>query len=299
MNNPTVTVIVVCYNHAQYLEECIQSITNQTYKNIELIVADDFSEDGSVELCKQLNQKFNFTFLPNEKNIGLNNTLIGAIMHATGSYISIIAADDYMHIDKIIKQINYLINNGKDGVYATGFSVSNDKKEYIKLNPVFLQNNNKKILNYIYQCDWGAPLLQSGLFSKKIVNDLLPLRKQYKSDDWAFLIKAFEMYDIGYINEPLFYYRLHPTNTHKKYWTTFPMRVDIVCNLIPDQYRIKALSNIMLSQGQYLMADNKFFDAIKFFLNSLILNFSFNNTLLMFKSTAFVIKRTFLDKNSK
>lgn len=286
MINPIVTIIVVCYNHAAYLEECISSIANQSYENIELIVADDFSTDESAELLLKLSKKENFIFLPNECNIGLNNTLIRAIELAKGSFISIIAADDYMHYNKISTQLSYLTTTGKDGVYSTGFSVTDNKKEIILLNEVFLQNDNKKILNYIYQFDWGAPLLQSGLFSTKIIKDLLPLRKQYKSDDWAFLIKAYEQYDIGYINEALFYYRLHPTNTHKKYWQTFPMRVDLAAGLIPAEYRIKALSNIMLTQGQYLMADKNVFAACKFYLNSLIFNFSFIKVWWIFKSTA-------------
>lgn len=291
MNNPTVTVIVVCYNHLPYLEECILSVINQTYKNIELIVADDFSKDGSVELLWKLSKKENFLFLPNERNIGLNNTLIRAIEISTGSFFSIISADDYMHHDKILNQVNFLTTSGNDGVYSTGFSVKGNNKEFIKLNAVFTQNNKKIILNYIYQYDWDAPLLQSGLFSKKIITELLPLRKQYKSDDWAFLIKAFEQYNIGYINQALFYYRLHPSNTHKNYWYTFPMRVSIAAGLVPPEYRIKALSNIMLTQGQYLMMDKKIFAAYKFFYNSLIFNFSFNKIWLIFKCTAISFKK--------
>ena len=286
MNNPRVTVIVVCYNHLQYVEESIYSVLNQTFKNVELIVADDHSLDGSVELLTKLSKRLGFLFFANERNTGLNNTILKALESSTGSFISILASDDYIKPDKTEKQVKYLLETGKEGVYANGFSVINEKKELIKLNPVFTQKDNNKILHYIYQYDWGAPLLQSGLFSKKMVTNLLPLRKEYKSDDWVFLIKAFEQHNTGYMDEPLFYYRLHPTNTHKKYWFTFPMRMDIAARLVPDAYRTKTISNILLSQGQYLLADKKIFSGLKFFMSSLFLHFSFNNMIFMAKSIA-------------
>ena len=110
MDNPKVTVLIVCYNHIQYLEESIYSVLNQTYKNIEIIVADDFSQDGSPDRLKLLSEKLNFIFLANETNIGLNETIIKASEYATGSFISILSSDDYLDVEKIHKQIKYLLH---------------------------------------------------------------------------------------------------------------------------------------------------------------------------------------------
>src|ERR671920_250671 len=107
-----------------------------------------------------------------------------------------------------------------------------------------------KALRYLYQSDWGAPLLQSALFRKQVWVDLAGLRKEYKSDDWAFLIKCMEQFKIGFINKPYFCYRLHDNNTYKKYWNTFPMRIDIAARLVPYKYRTKTISNIFLTQSQ-------------------------------------------------
>lgn len=293
MDNHRVTVIIVCYNHMQFLEESIFSVINQTYKNIELIVADDFSQDGSPDKLKLLSEKLNFIFLANETNIGLNDTILKTLEYASGSFISILAADDYLDTEKIYKQIKYLLEIKKDGVYANGYSVINGKKRKITINPVFAQNSKTKILNYIYQYDWEAPLLQSGLFRKNIVTDLIPIRKNFKSDDWAFLIKAYEEYEIGYMNEPLFFYRLHSTNSHRNYWLTFPMRIDIASRMVPAIYRIKTLSSIMASQGKYLLEDKKFFSACKFFISSLVLHVSFGNIEVMIKSTVLFFRNLF------
>ena len=61
--SPLVSVIVSCYNHEKYIEECILSILNQDYKNIELLVVDDGSSDTSVDIINRLKEKHGFYFL--------------------------------------------------------------------------------------------------------------------------------------------------------------------------------------------------------------------------------------------
>ena len=71
---PLVSVIIPCYNHEIYIEECIESIFNQTYKNIEVIVIDDLSTDNSVMEIKKLKDKYDFLFIEHEYNQGLSKT---------------------------------------------------------------------------------------------------------------------------------------------------------------------------------------------------------------------------------
>ncbi len=300
MSNPLVTIIVICYNHAEYLEKCILSIYQQDYRDIELIVADDFSKDGSRELLAKLSIQHGFLYLPNKTNTGLNYTIENALNNSHGEFLSVISADDYIAAQKISQQIAFIAQNAKDGVYASGFSVNGSTVEPLSPNAVFNKGNKEEILKYVYTHDWGAPLLQSGLFKKKVFTELAALRKEYKSDDWAFIIRACEQYDIGFMEERLFYYRLHQTNTHKRYWFTFPMRIDIVSRLVPEKYRFRAFGNIMLSQGQYLMADKKFFRGLAFFFSSLLLNFSFTNIFSIMKDIAVFFRDFFMRKsNSK
>src|SRR4051812_23360738 len=98
---PLVTVILISYNHKNYLEQAIRSVKDQTYSNVELIAIDDCSTDGSGELIRELQDSYSFIFLQNEKNIGLNNTITKASKVATGEFISILAADDAIISDKL------------------------------------------------------------------------------------------------------------------------------------------------------------------------------------------------------
>ena len=271
---PKVTIIVMSYNHALYVTQTILSVLDQEDANIELIVADDKSSDNSVEIIEALAAKYNFVFVKNEINGGVNANMLSAYKFATGDYISVLASDDFLVPDKIKKQIKYIEENELDGLYSTGFIFEAGKPEIvIPIDKIFLSGNSKKIIEYICLKDSG-PLMQSGLFKRFVFEELAHYRKDFKSDDMYFLIKSFENYNIGFLNEPLFYYRQHLNNTYKKYWHTFPQRIDIVARLMPEIYRTRALGNIIFSQGRYLMSDGNFFSGSKFFLASLFLYFS-------------------------
>ena len=168
-----------------------------------------------------------------------------------------------------------------DGLYSTGFIFEEGKpKVVIPINKVYSSGNRKKIVEYICLRDKG-PLIQSGLFKRFVFEELSHFRKDFKSDDMYFIIKAFENYNIGFLNEPLFYYRQHVNNSYKKYWHTFPQRIDVVARLMPENFKTRALGNIIFSQGRYLMYDGYLFSGIKFFLASIFLYSSPHNIKYM------------------
>lgn len=290
-SNPLITVIIICYNQVEFIPDALNSVLNQTYQHVQIIVADDHSTDGSVKLWEELSSKYGFIFLSSEINIGLNNNILRTLPFVKGEYVSILASDDFIALNKLEIQSSYLIQNGDDGVYAKGFTKFGNEEKLIELNPVFATNNRKRILDYVYRYDVGAPLLQSGLFRKELVSNLVQFWKDYKSDDWVFLIKAYELYTIGFIDLPLFYYRLHHSNSHKNYWTTLPMRLDVASRLVPQEYKILTFANIMISHGHYLLADKKYKSATKFYISSLFLNFSFKKVLSIIKNIVAVIKK--------
>jgi len=298
MDNPVVTFLLVCYNHQAYVAEAIRSVLLQTYPNIQLVVVDDHSTDNSHAIITALQTENNFTYIRNEQNEGLNNSILIGLKASIGEYISFLASDDFVTSDKIAMQMDYLRSNGKKGVYSTGYTYEDGKAEIIKISDVFHYDDKQKILDYLYRFDWGVPLQQSSLLHKDIMLGLTDLRKEFKSDDWAFIIKVYEKYDVGYLDHPVFYYRLHGTNTHKKYWFTFPMRIDIASRLVPENYRMKTLSNIFYSHAQYLLWDKKN-AGIRFFICSMILDFSFKNGLKMLRTFGALIKYSLFKRKHK
>ena len=116
-SQPLVTVIIASYNHAPYIEQSIQSVLDQTYPNIELLVIDDGSPDDSVERIQRLQQAHGFDFRV-QQNQGLTNTLNGAIARAKGSLIVPFGSDDIMMPDRIAVQVAYMDGKPEVGICA-------------------------------------------------------------------------------------------------------------------------------------------------------------------------------------
>ena len=103
-----VSVIVSVYNTQKYLRECLDSLVNQTYKNIEIVIIDDGSTDASLEICKKYQEKYGQIVLFHKKNGGVSDTRNYGIKYATGQYVSFVDSDDYLEKDAINKLVKLL-----------------------------------------------------------------------------------------------------------------------------------------------------------------------------------------------
>ena len=110
-SNPLVSVIIPVHNGEKYIKEAIDSCLNQTYKNIEVIVVDDKSEDNTLKILKEYGEKI--TVIPVEKQDGLGNVINIGIRASKGKYIARMDADDVMYPTRIEKQVEYLESNPK------------------------------------------------------------------------------------------------------------------------------------------------------------------------------------------
>jgi glycosyltransferase involved in cell wall biosynthesis len=112
-NFPLVSVICLCYNHEEYVVEALNSVINQAYPNIELLIADDFSSDNSVSVIKSwLETHSDITFITNKTNLGNTKTFNILAKIATGEYIIDLAADDILLPNCVEKQVTTFQNSG-------------------------------------------------------------------------------------------------------------------------------------------------------------------------------------------
>ena len=122
-NNPIVTVVALCYNQEKYVIETLDSIAEQTYSNIQLIIADDFSKDNSsIKIMDwiQNHSDLDITIIQNKSNLGVTKTLNKCIDIAKGKYYQAIACDDILMPHKIEKMVKALENAKKDYVLIWG-----------------------------------------------------------------------------------------------------------------------------------------------------------------------------------
>ena len=106
MNNSLITIIIPVYNIEKYLRKCIESVIEQTYKNIEIILVDDGSMDNSGEICDQYKEKDSRILVIHKRNGGLSDARNSAIDIAKGKYLFFLDGDDYIEKDSI----EYLYN---------------------------------------------------------------------------------------------------------------------------------------------------------------------------------------------
>ena len=123
-NNELISVIVPAYNHENYIEECIDSIINQSYKNIELIILNDGSKDKTAEKIKLKSQECKirfkrFVFIDKKNNDGVAKTLNKGCSIAEGKYLTICASDDSFVFNAFEIMYDFLENN-QEYVLAVG-----------------------------------------------------------------------------------------------------------------------------------------------------------------------------------
>lgn len=109
-----VSIIVPVYNTKRYLVRCVESLINQTYNNIEIILIDDGSIDGSSEICEEYKNVDNRIKVVHQKNAGVSAARNRGIEIASGDYITFCDSDDYYEIDKIEIQLNDLLEKKAD-----------------------------------------------------------------------------------------------------------------------------------------------------------------------------------------
>ena len=125
MKKGVVTVVLPVYNVEKYLNRCIKSVVNQSYKNLEIILVDDGSPDGCPKLCDRWAQKDSRIKVVHKKNAGLGYARNTGIDNATGEYICFFDSDDYIALDAIEKAVK-LAKNSRADIVNFGFCYVDD-----------------------------------------------------------------------------------------------------------------------------------------------------------------------------
>ena len=107
MNKPLVTVFIPVYNCEKYIKESLESIINQTYENLDILIIDDGSTDNTVNLIKQYKDT-RIRLLRNDKNRGIPYTRSRGLEECRGEYLALMDADDISLSERIKKQVNFL-----------------------------------------------------------------------------------------------------------------------------------------------------------------------------------------------
>lgn len=128
MENPLISIIIPVYKTEKYLDRCVESVVNQTYKNLEIILVDDGSPDNCPTMCDAWAEKDGRIKVIHKDNDGLSNARNSGIEICTGDYVMFTDSDDYIEPDMVEFLLNLAIENDAD-VSRCGYYQNRDGQE--------------------------------------------------------------------------------------------------------------------------------------------------------------------------
>lgn len=153
MESYKISLIVPVYNTKKYLEQCVDSLINQSYDNLEIILVDDGSTDGSGNLCDELEQKDFKIKTIHKKNGGLISAWKTGVENSTGKYLCFVDSDDWVDTDMISGMAVFLSGSDKE-VISSDYVIERDNgsRQYVwqKLQPGIYEGEEwRKIIPYL------------------------------------------------------------------------------------------------------------------------------------------------------
>ena len=226
--NKKISVIIPVYKAEKYIDRCLESVTNQTYKNLEIILVDDGSPDNSPAICDKWAKQDNRIKVIHKQNSGVSAARNSAIKISTGDYIIFIDADDTIELETYEKLINQL-SEGIDTVVhkAKNIYTNGSIKYKYEKNLILLEENKNNIIPFYYKEDANNPnnLNVMGscwrfLFNANVIksNNILFNENLIYQEDKEFILRyLLRCKKIKVVDEYLYnYYNLPSSASHGK-----------------------------------------------------------------------------------
>jgi glycosyltransferase involved in cell wall biosynthesis len=225
-NNPIVTIVCTCFNHEKYVVESLQSVLDQSYKYIQLIVVDDCSSDNSVIVIEDYLRNFpEIIFIRNNSNLGLTKSVNNAMLQAKGAYFVDLAADDVLMPNCVAVQVATFQNTKYKNlafVYGNAEFISEagnhlsyffDTDKNLKTNPTRPSGDIylKTISIETTICSVAT------LYKKSIFDSSNKYDETLCYEDFDYWIRISRNYDIEFIDEILIKKRFLLNSLHQSF----------------------------------------------------------------------------------
>lgn len=187
MTAPLISVIIPCYNQAQYLDECLQSVLDQTYPNWECIIVNDGSPDNTEDIALQWTDKDDRFLYLNKENGGLSSARNAGLENAKGDWIQFLDCDDTLEKEKFQESTKYFENHD---LIISQFNIQKGKAKfpgYSIIKNEFL--NFESILLF-----WGKEIsipIHCGLFKSNCLQDFKFDTNVKSMEDWLMWLHFF------------------------------------------------------------------------------------------------------------
>ena len=192
---PCVSVVVPVYNVIQYVEKCIRSILLQSYKNIEVVLIDDGSNDGSEIVCDRFAQEDNRVHVFHIKNSGVSAARNLGLEKSTGDFIFFVDSDDWIAKDAIAEMIDAVVKNDLDLIACNMYLVhKNEQGDYVAKKDIIWPDINE--ITFMNRVDAFYTIFsESAILANKIIKKVCIKNNKFNEsidygEDMLFLIQC-------------------------------------------------------------------------------------------------------------
>lgn len=276
-----ISVIITCYNYGKYLPICIESVIEQTYNDIEIIIVNDGSIDDTEAVVMPYldNNKFKYIYQDNQgqaraKNVGIANS--------KGDYIAFLDADDLWHPDKLAKQINCFKNSNVGVVFSRSRYIDEDGHALNHdLTSRYLQPRRGLVTDWLFIDNFVQ--FSSSVVKKECFDNLGTFDESLNMGiDWDLWLRISTKYEFDYVDERLLFYRMGHSGQMSKNLLERHRCSDRIMNkfldkygdLVPRDIINTAMAYTYCNRGEYYRQIDRWKSTL-FFLKSLRANSNF------------------------
>lgn len=209
--NPRISVIIPVYNPGKHLIKCLESIVNQTYRNLQIILIDDGSTDGSAEACDKYAEADKRIICVHQKNRGVSAARNKGIEMALGDFYYFPDSDDYLELDAFEYLLDLMVEHNCDAVSFEFFATYSDHERENNLGESYYGLYDKKDAHRLVLT--GTPFAWNKFFKKELVTATgnlsgIKFREDiYRGEDSLFVHETFERANkVWFDNRPLYHY---------------------------------------------------------------------------------------------
>jgi GT2 family glycosyltransferase len=209
---PSVSVFIASYNHAKYIGEALDSVLGQSYQDLEIVVVDDGSTDGSHHLLLDYQRRYpetiRYSWHEERTNLGVTRTSNAAIAQSRGRYLAWLGSDDLWVPDKLAKQVDFIERHPGTGMVCSHAVVIDENGD--RFPGLMGKDVSRDALRHMLV--GNAVCASTVLISRGCLNAVGWFNESLDYSDWELFIRIAARSPIGFISEPLACYRVHGRN---------------------------------------------------------------------------------------
>ncbi|MEZ3577987.1 MAG: glycosyltransferase [Muribaculaceae bacterium] len=206
-----VSILVPVYNSEKYLRQCLDSIVNQTYKDLQVVIVDDGSKDNSLSICREYADKYEFIEVYHQGNAGVASARNALLDKARGDYTIFIDSDDWIELDMIEGLLHYIAEYDLDIVICGSVSEYNDSATAVDTSycSPLIDNREEAVKKFILHKELNGSLWNK-LVKTSLFHNLRFAKDIWYGEDALMMWQVLQRVNrIGSMPTPYYHYRMN------------------------------------------------------------------------------------------